>query len=431
MNYLSWFRIIFPLIRTACQSLLLHKLRSMLTMLGLVFGVASVIIMLAIAEGASYEAQKQIESLGVRNIIVRSTKPVNDVQGTNSGTEFVLAYGLTWDDLDRIRTTLKSAVAATPLREFRQEIRHLNRAIEGRVVGATPEYLDLTSSEIQTGRFLEPVDLSRFQNVCVIGAELAEKLFPFEDPLQKTVRIGPNHFYRIVGVTSYRTPSGGAGSSLSAQDFNRDVYIPVTTDRARFGEMIVYETSGSQSMERIELSQITVQVADREAVRQTARVLNDMLSIFHPKKDFAVTIPLELLEQAEQTQRIFSLLLGSTAGISLLVGGIGIMNIMLATVTERTREIGIRRALGAKRFDIVSQFLIETALLSLTGAMLGAILGLLAPAVISWLSGRTTIITFYAPVIAVIVALIVGTGFGVYPARRAAMLHPIEALRSE
>lgn len=156
-----------------------------------------------------------------------------------------------------------------------------------------------------------------------------------------------------------------------------------------------------------------------------------MLSIFHPKKDFAVTIPLELLEQAEQTQRIFSLLLGSTAGISLLVGGIGIMNIMLATVTERTREIGIRRALGAKRFDIVSQFLIETALLSLTGAMLGAILGLLAPAVISWLSGRTTIITFYAPVIAVIVALIVGTGFGVYPARRAAMLHPIEALRSE
>jgi putative ABC transport system permease protein len=166
-------------------------------------------------------------------------------------------------------------------------------------------------------------------------------------------------------------------------------------------------------------------------VQKAATAIEDLLKAFHNKQDFSVIIPLELLQQAEQTQRIFSLLLGSTAGISLLVGGIGIMNIMLATVTERTREIGIRRALGAKRGDIVSQFLIETALLSLVGAMLGAALGLTVPSGISWLTGRVTIITPFAPLVAVGVAFIVGTSFGVYPARRAALLHPIEALRNE
>ncbi|MEO2018794.1 MAG: ABC transporter permease, partial [Fuerstiella sp.] len=343
----------------------------------------------------------------------------------------VLAYGLTWDDLDRIRQTIKVATGATPLREFRKEVRHPNRSLEGRVVGATPDYLELTSSGLQSGRFLQAVDLSGYKNVCVIGSELADELFPYENPLQKTVRVGANHFYRIVGVTEYRSPTGGAGSSLSAEDFNRDVYIPVTTDRARFGEMIIHETSGSRSFERIELSQITVQIDDRKNVPPAATAIEDLLSAFHTKKDYVVIIPLELLQQAEQTQRIFSLLLGSTAGISLLVGGIGIMNIMLATVTERTREIGIRRALGARRQDIISQFLIETALLSLVGALLGAAFGLSVPFAVSWLSGRVTIITPAAPLIAIAVAFLVGTSFGVYPARRAARLHPIEALRNE
>ncbi|MCA9061011.1 MAG: ABC transporter permease, partial [Planctomycetaceae bacterium] len=316
--------LILPLIRTATRSLLLHKLRSFLTMLGLVFGVASVIVMLAIAEGAAFEAQQQIESLGVRNVIVRSRKPVEDEQSRNNSSEMVLAYGLTWEDMERIQTTIPVAERVTPLREFRQEIRHLNRSLEGRVVGVTPDYLELAQATMQSGRFIEPIDLSRYQNVCVIGSELAEKLFPFEDPLQKTVRIGANHFYRIVGVTNYRLPTGGAGSSLSAEDYNRDVYVPLTTNRIRFGEMILYQSAGTMSFERIELSQITVQIDDRKHVEQAAKVISDTLAAYHPNEDYAVTIPLELLRQAEQTQRIFSLLLGSTAGISLLVGGIGI-----------------------------------------------------------------------------------------------------------
>ncbi|MCA9065345.1 MAG: ABC transporter permease, partial [Planctomycetaceae bacterium] len=295
--------LLLPLLRTATRSLLLHKLRSFLTMLGLVFGVASVIVMLAIAEGAAFEAQQQIESLGVRNVIVRSRKPVEDEQSRNSESQRVLAYGLTWDDLDRIRTTIDVAERVTPLREFRQEVRHLSRSLEGRVVGVTPDYLELASASLQSGRFIEPIDLTRYHNVCVIGSELADKLFPYEDPLQKTVRIGANHFYRIVGVTNYRIPTGGAGSSLSAEDYNRDVYIPVTTDRARFGEMIAYMSSGSMSFEQIELSQITVQINDRKNVEVAAKVITDTLAAYHDREDYAVTIPLELLRQAEETQR--------------------------------------------------------------------------------------------------------------------------------
>ncbi len=431
MALLRRFLLVLPLLRMAVRSLSLYKLRSFLTVLGLVFGVASVIVMLAIAEGASYEAYQQIESLGVRNLIVQSVKPIEETRKQSEETQRVLAYGLSWEDLNRIRLTIPSVTGATPLREFRQEIRFLDRGLEGRVVGATPEYLQLTSLQLAQGRFLEDTDLGRLRNVCVIGSELAERLFPYQNAMGKSIRVGPKHYYQVIGVTKYKAPTGGAGSSLSGQEFNRDVYIPITTDRARFGEIIFFGKAGSQSFERVELSQITVQIDGLEHVKPTARVLEGMLAEFHPKGDYAVTIPLELIEQAEQTQRIFSLLLGSTAGISLLVGGIGIMNIMLATVTERTREIGIRRALGARRRDIVWQFLIETAFLSLTGGLLGLVLGLALPQAVSWIFGRTTIVSFWSPALSLCVALVVGISFGVYPARRAAQLDPVEALQHE
>ena len=425
-------KLLLPLFNIAIRSLLLHKLRSFLTVLGLVFGVASVIVMLAIGEGASLEAQKQIESLGVQNIILRSKLPSDETDKRNeNNNSFVLLYGLTYDDLERIRTTVPTVESVTPLREFKQQVRYLDRDLEGRVVGVTPEYVEMNGLTVSQGRFIRDIDDSQFRNVCVIGFELAEQLFPYDNPLGKSVRVGQSHYYRIVGVTSYKAPSAGTGSSLSAQEFNRDVYIPISTDRVRFGEVLIYEKAGSVSAEKIELTQITVRVGSRDDVKPTAEVLEGLLAQFHPDGDYSVTIPLELLERAEETKRIFNVLLGSTAGISLLVGGIGIMNIMLATVTERTREIGIRRALGARRVDIVSQFLIETALLSLIGGLLGVLVGLVTPSLVSWLSGRTTIIVFWSPVAALIVALLVGIGFGVYPARRAALLDPIEALRAE
>lgn len=412
------------------RNLTLHKLRSLLTVLGLVFGVASVIAMLAIAEGASLEAQRQIEQLGATNIIVRSMRPTEENKRENNDS-FLLSYGLTYKDLERIAETIPTIVGVTPLREFRQELRYLDRKLEGRIVGVTPDYAQRNNLVIEQGRFLGEFDLSQYQNVTVIGAEVAEKLFPFEDPIGKPIRLGRDHYYRIVGVTRHKAPSAGTGSSLAAQDYNKDAYIPISTDRMRFGDVISFFTTGSASREKIELTQITAAVSSIDEVKRTAVAVEDLLSQYHPQKDFAVTVPLELLEKAEATKRIFNMVLGSIASISLLVGGIGIMNIMLATVTERTREIGIRRALGARRGDITMQFLVETAVLSGIGGALGVALGLAAPAVVSRLSGMTTVISPWSPLVAFAIAVSVGVGFGLYPARRASGMNPIEALRAD
>lgn len=419
-------------IKLAIRNLTLHKLRVLLTILGLIFGVSSVVAMLAIAEGASLEAQRQIAELGATNIILRSIKPADDVNPSKEQNDsFVFKYGLTQKDFDRIVETIPTVTGATPLREFRQKMRYLDHEIEGRVVGANPDFLKLTSQRLARGRFLADLDLARMANVAVIGAEVAEKLFPFGDPVGKSVRIGEKHYYTIVGVTAHKAPSGGTGSSLSAQDFNKDIYIPLSTDRARFGEILTSEKQGSFTAERIELSQITVRVNAMENVKRTAQVLESMLKQFHSKKDYGVTIPLELLEKAEATKRIFNLVLGSIAGISLLVGGIGIMNIMLATVTERTREIGIRRALGAKRRDITLQFLIETAVMSSSGGLIGVLVGITAPPLVSHYSGIPAVVRPWSPILAFAIALIIGLVFGVYPARRAARMDPVEALRTE
>ncbi len=420
-------------ITLAIRNLTLHKLRVLLTMLGLIFGVSSVIAMLSIAEGASAEAQRQIAELGATNVIVRSTKPIDEVNPSRqqNNESFILKFGLTYKDFDRIVETIPTVKGATPIREFRQNLRHFEHEIEGHVVSVNPDFLRLTNQHIAQGRFISDADLFYVANVVVIGFEVSELLFPYGDPIDKTIRIGENHFYRIIGVTEKKAASAGTGSSLAAQDFNKDVYIPLTTDRARFGEVLYTDKQGSFTAERIELSQVTVAVDSMENVKRTAVAIDSMLRQFHPKKDFAITVPLELLEKAEATKRIFNLVLGSIASISLLVGGIGIMNIMLATVSERTREIGIRRALGAKRRDIVEQFLIETTVMSGSGGIIGVILGLAIPPIVAHLSGIPVVISPWAPLLAFLIAVMTGIIFGVYPARRAAMLDPVEALRNE
>ena len=442
-------------LKSALKSLLLHKLRSGLTMLGIVFGVFSVIAMLAIGEGASAQAQQQVLELGATNIIVRSIKPPEDASSGGERSR-VLRYGLTETDYEILRRTLPTVTLTVPVRELPVEVRRLEYVFNARVVGATPDYSEMNSLSVLRGRFLQETDLDRMSNVAVIGSETAEILFPYEDPLGKPVQIA-SRAYRVVGVMAPRTASAAIGGSLSGQDYNKDIYIPLSTLQSRINtrDLYIQAQTGSFSAESVRYNQITLQVADREFVLPTAEVVREVLDRNHgSKRDTAVVVPLELLKQADQLRLIFNVVLGSIAAISLLVGGIGIMNIMLATVTERTREIGIRRALGARRRDITNQFLMETVVLSGIGGLVGIGLGLITPLVFEGiqqlvktyvLEGGTSdagevgrIFTEMRPQIApwslpTAFGISVGIGvlFGVYPARSAARLDPIEALRHE
>jgi putative ABC transport system permease protein len=416
-------------LRLGLKSLSVHRLRSILTILGIVLGVASVIIMLAVGEAARYQAIQQIKDLGATNIIVKSVKPMEG--NKDNKTQGNLSYGLTSRDVERMLATVPTVVSITPMREFRKQLRALDNKLEGRIVSVMPNYLELNGLRLTHGRFITNLDNERFENVAVLGAETAQTLFPLDDPIGRTIEVGDNQSYRVIGVTEEKAPSAGVGGSLSAQDYNRDVYIPFNTDKVRFGQVVIYSSNGTFQIERLEISQITVAVDKMEHVKKTAEVIGNLIEQFHSQKDTAITVPLDLLEKAEQTQRIFTLVLGAIASVSLVVGGIGIMNIMLATVTERTREIGVRRALGAKRRDIALQFLVETIMLSSTGGVLGVGLGFLLSRLATQVFGFPTIIRAWSPVVAFAVSVAVGLVFGTYPARRAAYMDPIEALRHE
>lgn len=443
---------IIRIVRLAMKSLLLHKLRSGLTMLGIVFGVFSVIAMLAIGEGASAQAQKQVLELGATNVIVRSIKPPDEVAQTSSSAR-VLQYGLLRSDYKILTETLPTIVNAAPIREVDREVRFLKEAMNARVVGCTAEYMGMNHLDLAAGRFLTASDQNKLLNVAVIANEVANKLFKFENPLGQSIRIGPM-FYTVVGVTKDRTASAAIGGSLSGQDYNKDVYIPIKTLQAREGDLDIKRQAGSMTAEHIELNQITLRVNDKDTVLPTAQAIRETLEQSHPRnKDYAVVVPLELLKQAEQIRMIFNVVLGSIAAISLVVGGIGIMNIMLATVTERTREIGVRRALGARQRDIIEQFLTETIVLAGSGGLIGVAFGLLTPVTflgIQWfvqnfvMEGGTAgsdvgrmffdlqpQIAFWSLPVAFGISVTIGILSGIYPAISAAKLDPIEALRHE
>jgi putative ABC transport system permease protein len=423
------FHALRHILRVGLKSILVHRLRSTLTIMGIVLGVASVIVMLAVGEAARFEAIQQIKDLGATNIIVRSVKPIDDDKQASRQEQ--TQYGLLYRDVERIEATIPTILTVTPLREFRRDLRFLDRKLEGRVVSVYPNYAKMNSLQMGLGRFITDSDNERFANVCVLGAETAETLFPIEDPIGRSVCVADAHYYRVVGVTERKASSAGIGGSQAAQDYNRDIYIPFQTGRVRFGEMLMYHRGGTFEFEKLQISQITVAVDDISHVKKTAEIIKDVLAQFHKKKDTEITVPLDLLEKAEQTQRIFTLVLGAIASVSLVVGGIGVMNIMLATVTERTREIGVRRALGAKRRDIALQFLIETIVLSGTGGVLGVLLGFALSYSVNHFFHFPTIIPAWSPLLALGVSLGVGLIFGIYPAQRAARMDPIEALRHE
>jgi len=408
------------------ENLLLHKLRSFLTMLGIVFGVGSVVAMLSVGEGASKEALEQIRKLGSNNIIISSVKAVEDESMTNTRI-FMSVYGLTYEDYRRISESFKNVQKTAPAKIIRKESRLGERSLELRVVGTTPSWVELVPRDIIAGRVLTNADVEKQAPVAVLTEYGARRLLAAEHTIGQTLRIGGDSFL-IVGIV--RSESGQAGN-IQIPDQEVDAYIPIEVARRYFGDIQTRVAAGTREREKVELHQVILQIDSSEHVEPTAAAIEQMLKRFHKKKDYTISVPLALLKQAEATKRRFNIVLGSIAGISLLVGGIGIMNIMLASVTERTREIGIRRAIGAKRRQIIFQFLIETVVLSTTGGIIGLGVGIFFPFVITMVSGMATVLTLWGILLPLLISMLIGILFGLYPAIHAAQVDPIIALRHE
>ena len=408
------------------KNLLLHKLRSLLTMLGLVFGVGSVIAMLAIGEGASAEAIAQIRRLGSKNILLRASKPAAD-SASGSNNARLSVYGLLYGDARRIEETIPGVSRVVPVKQLEQTARFRGRSLDMRIVGTTAGWFGLVRRELVAGRVLRPDDDAARAHVAVLTEWGARRLLATRHALGETLSLGGNS-YEVVGIVRSDESEGGG---MQAPDARTDAYIPLSTARERHGDVFYKRTQGSRVFEQVELHQIIVETEDERDVEPVARAVQRELETFHKTKDYEIGVPLELLRQAQRTRRTFSIVLGAIAGISLLVGGIGIMNIMLATVTERTREIGIRRAIGARRSQIVSQFLVESLVLSAVGGGIGIGLGLFIPWIVTRLAGMPTVVTAWSLVLAFGISVGVGVVFGLYPAVRASRLDPIVALRHE
>ncbi len=430
-------------VQLGLKSLMLQKMRAGLAALGIFIGTSTVIWLVAMGEGVSYRAQEQIKELGATNIILRTKKPTSTKSGSDPSGK-VKVYGLLRKDFERVVANIDSIKSAIPMREVRFELRRDDKTADAVLVGCVEEHLELNRLQIERGRWLHRSDRGK-KNI-VLAADTAKRLFPYENPIGKTIWVG-SEFYVVIGLTKKRTASASIGGSLDARDYNMDAYIPLKTLRQRVGDLVMRRVGGDFQGEQVELSQITVGVETVEEVDETAAIIQNLLETYHDEEDYAVVVPKELLRQAERTRAMFNVLLVVIAGISLMVGGIGIMNIMLATVTERTREIGIRRALGARRIDIIRQFLTETVVLTASGGLLGVLFGVMCgplfrslryvvalfspdflPPIVYDLEPR---IAPWSVVLSLFISFGVGIVFGVYPARQAAYMDPIEALRHE
>lgn len=405
-------------IRIGFVGILTHKLRSFLTMLGIIFGVGAVVAMLSIGEGARREAMKQIELMGMNNIIVRDAG-LEDEELVEVRAGF--SQGLTVQDASSIKEVIPLVVNAVPLRRDEVEAVYGAEKMRVNLIGTTSDYFSVHKLEISEGRFPDGDDYGDNRRVCAIGYGVKKKFFPFSHAVGKDLKIG-NVWFKIAGEIRRKSISMKDIGGYKVRNFNQDVIIPFSCSEKYF----------SRKHLQSPLDQIVVNVEKGADIRAIGDVLSRLITRrHHQQPDFEVIIPEELLKQSQSTQRIFNIVMGTIAGISLLVGGIGIMNIMLSSVLERTREIGVRRAVGATRAEIMGQFLTEAVTLSFSGGIMGVAMGIALAKIITFYAGWVTIVSLISVVSAFGVATCVGLIFGLYPARRAALLHPIEALRYE
>lgn len=428
-------------ILTGISELLAHKLRSLLTMLGVIFGIASVISMVSIGAGARLEALEQIKLMGV-NVIQINRKSLTGDLALEAQRES--PQGLTYGDALAVEELYSSARRVVPVCRVFGDVQAAGKAVSAKVFGTTVEYPAVTRLQVAAGRFIDEHDVQQRSRVCVIGSDIKRSAFLLEDPVGQLLRIG-KHEFLVVGVMEERIVTAGR-RVVALRDMNQDIYIPITVamdefqiyveqaipaDTRAFTQLLA-RMSERPPLKQRPVTQIIVQVEDEEQTWEAARVAGRILERRHKGiPDYEAMIPAELLRQSQQTQRIFNIVMGAIASISLVVGGIGIMNIMLATVSARAREIGIRRCVGASRTDIARQFLLECLVITSIGGLLGIALGVEMARVISDYAKWRTIVSGQAVLLSLVVAMTTGVVFGLYPAVRAASIEPMEALRAE
>ena len=420
-------------IKLGLNNLRLHKLRSFLTSLGIIFGVAAVICMLSISQASSADQLRMIELLGTKNIIIRSTKPPQDAESSARDTQLV-TFGITDEDVRRISSSVPHVAQIVPLKTVSYRATHQEYQGAFETTGVTSAFFHAVNVSVSHGRPLTDVDIDTRTNVCVIGQQVRETLFPMKDPLGEEILVerAPSAVpFTVVGVLDHVKTAGAPQRGVEQRDLNAEIFVPFDTAYAQFGEIAVKLGAGSREFIKVQYSGLYITADDVDMVEPVSRMVKQIMEHGHEKEDYEVTVPLAQLLTAQRIKRNNQLVLGFIASISLLVGGIGIMNIMLATVTERTREIGIRRALGAKQRHITVQFLVETVVLSTGGGLVGVVLGVVGAQIITWLADWVAIISPWSIIVSFSLSVAVGIGFGMYPAMTAAQLNPIDALRRE
>ncbi len=415
-------------IQLSFHNLMLHKVRSILTSLGIIFGVGSVIAMLSISQGAKDQALATIQAMGIDKIIVASKKPPMEGKDTSNASATTQTYGLTKVDLEHIRK-MDNVKNVTVARNSRQKVVKGVTMLELRLVGVGFDFLQNSNSIVTQGRWFSPADFNMRAAVCVIGRNVKRKLFNLGDKniLGRQIRV-ENHVYTVIGVleNNHGTNILGVGKPDDM------ILFPITTSEAKYGKRATTVSTGTLQVEEIEYDTFIVTVSDTFYIDYTSKRISAYLDKTHGEsRDWEKLVPYDLLMQQEKTQNIFTIVMASIAGISLLVGGIGIMNIMLANVYERRKEIGTRRALGAQKGDIIMQFLLETIFLTFIGGALGVATGIGIAEVVAKYAQMPVSFSIWFILLALVISAMIGILFGTYPAWKAAQQNPIDVLRAE